>query len=283
MLISIEGLDGAGKTTAEQVIVNQYSSDNILTTEEPYEGEWIGQKVREAIADSKAHPLSTLLLFISDHSYHYKNVIAPALNDGKIVITDRYIDSRYAYQGHGIKEFIDGDPIKFIQTLQETEWEIDHSNIDVGTILKLAEIEMPKSIYQNTPKIGRYFYGLSMLDTPSFNTEFVLGETSISDPTDFPGLVPTQNSELTWTKLPETTIYLDADVDVCVGRLSPNTEDRERFEFKEFLHAVKSNYEKLADSTDRFYEIDANQEKDQMIQDIRSYFDQSACIRNNNR
>lgn len=283
MLISIEGLDGSGKTTTERVLVEKYQNQDIITTREPYNSEWLGKQVKNAISDEEAHPLSTLLLFMADHTYHYHNIIQPALDDGKTVITDRYIDSRYAYQGGSIETFVEGDAVKFIQKLQETEWELDHTNTDVSTALRIAEVEIPTEIYADTPVLGRYFYGLSKLDEEGFTTDFTLGENILSDPTDFPGLleVDTPQNGLSWSRLPELTIFLDAEASVCVERIANNREERDRFEFLEFLDSVKNNYEQLVGSTDRFVRIDAEQPEQDMVAEIENFLEISEIVSTN--
>jgi dTMP kinase len=58
---------------------------------------WIGDQVRRAIAE-EIDPVAEALLFIADHAAHLAKVVRPALAQGRPVISDRYLDSRYAYQ-----------------------------------------------------------------------------------------------------------------------------------------------------------------------------------------
>jgi len=98
ILITFEGIDGSGKSTIAKRISARLGKDyDVLLTTEPTLG-WIGDVVRRSIA-SDADPLAELFLFVADHAEHVAKMVKPALDEGKIVISDRYSDSRYAYQG----------------------------------------------------------------------------------------------------------------------------------------------------------------------------------------
>lgn len=105
IFISLEGIEGTGKTTqarllSEYLIKKGYES---VLTEEPG-GTAIGRRIREvvlSIAHTEMHCITELLLYNASRCQHVKEVIAPALNAGKVVITDRFTDSTHAYQGIG--------------------------------------------------------------------------------------------------------------------------------------------------------------------------------------
>ncbi len=100
--ITLEGPDGAGKSTLAKAIAEKLRQHNIevLTTREPGDGA-IGPKIREAILDGDSLDSWTeLFLFLADRSQHVLNVIKPALEDGKWVVCDRFSDSTNVYQGH---------------------------------------------------------------------------------------------------------------------------------------------------------------------------------------
>jgi len=98
ILITFEGIDGSGKSTVAKAVAERLRNDyDVLLTTEPTSS-WIGDIVRKAIA-SDVDSLAELFLFVADHAEHIAKVIRPALDEGKIVISDRYSDSRYAYQG----------------------------------------------------------------------------------------------------------------------------------------------------------------------------------------
>lgn len=117
LLIAIEGIDGTGKTTMIsnlKNILNEKSEyekykNNVIFTKEPYNYDKVKQKLK-----TETDPAVILNLFIDDYLVHLNELIYPALNSGKIIITDRYIESRIAYQSammckdvHKLDETID--------------------------------------------------------------------------------------------------------------------------------------------------------------------------------
>ncbi len=97
MLVTLEGVDGSGKTTVWEHLQNPYPDATF--TREPTDDSWYGEAVSRSIADDDADPLAELFLYTADHAAHLSRVVEPALEDGDLVISDRYADSRYAYQG----------------------------------------------------------------------------------------------------------------------------------------------------------------------------------------
>lgn len=101
--LSIEGIEGSGKTTQIQKIETYFTSRNVrvLTLREPG-GTIFGEKLREAIlkSESPLHPLAECHLFLASRAQLLKEKILPfLLTPGSVVILDRYIDSTLAYQG----------------------------------------------------------------------------------------------------------------------------------------------------------------------------------------
>ncbi len=102
MFITIEGIDGSGKSTQSQRLsewLEEHTRTKTIRTYEPY-------SFREFILSGKGiSPMSELLLFLADRAEHLNRVILPALNEGHNVICERYNDSTLAYQcgGHGLK------------------------------------------------------------------------------------------------------------------------------------------------------------------------------------
>src|SRR5512137_2310088 len=96
LLITLEGIDGSGKSTLHLALKGLLADLDPLFTREPG-ATWVGESVRRAIAE-QADPVTEALLFVADHAAHLATVIRPALADGRLVISDRYTDSRYAYQ-----------------------------------------------------------------------------------------------------------------------------------------------------------------------------------------
>ncbi len=101
--IAVEGGDGSGKTTQIKRISRALADDgyHVESTREPG-GTELGTKIRSVLFD--AEPPSTrteALLFAADRAHHVASLVDPSLDEGAIVITDRYIDSTIAYQAAG--------------------------------------------------------------------------------------------------------------------------------------------------------------------------------------
>src|SRR5437762_14223180 len=93
LLISFEGLDGAGKTTQMQLLATWLETGGIvyLRTREPG-GTALGIEIRKILfqrADLSLAPWAEAFLFQADRAQHFEQVILPALAEGKLVITDR--------------------------------------------------------------------------------------------------------------------------------------------------------------------------------------------------
>ncbi len=100
-LIVFEGIDGTGKSTQLALLADwlQEQGYDVVVTREPTDGVW-GRKIRELYRNRAAHSLEEELeLFIRDRQEHVDQVIQPALDLGKIVLSDRYYFSTAAYQG----------------------------------------------------------------------------------------------------------------------------------------------------------------------------------------
>lgn len=103
MLITIEGIDGSGKSTLYNGLKERLMDLDIVFTREPG-CPHIGDAVRRVISEN-SDPLAEAALFLADHAVHTETVIRPALNEGKIIISDRYTDSRFAYQQITLKGY----------------------------------------------------------------------------------------------------------------------------------------------------------------------------------
>lgn len=104
-LVSLEGPEGAGKTSVLEALIPilEDRGVEVLTTREPG-GVLIGEKIREVILDpshTEMDPKTELLLYIASRRQHLVEKVLPALEVGKLVIMDRFIDSSVAYQGFG--------------------------------------------------------------------------------------------------------------------------------------------------------------------------------------
>ena len=105
--ITLEGVDGAGKTTHVEFI-KKYLADlgkNFIMTREPG-GTLLGEQLREILLHDEMAPETETLLMFAARNEHIEKVIDPNLKEGKFVISDRFTDATYAYQsgGKGVKE-----------------------------------------------------------------------------------------------------------------------------------------------------------------------------------
>lgn len=100
ILIALEGIDGAGKTTQADRLEELLRGvgAEVTRTKEPTTGPW-GMKLRDSATTGRLSASEELELFMADRRDHVTNLIQPALDRGDIVIVDRYYYSTAAYQG----------------------------------------------------------------------------------------------------------------------------------------------------------------------------------------
>ncbi len=105
MFITLEGIEGSGKTTQIEAIACflRENGHDVVTTREPGATS-TGKKIRSILLDPKntaISPLCELMLYGADRAQHIQEIILPALKSGKIVLCDRFADATTAYQGFG--------------------------------------------------------------------------------------------------------------------------------------------------------------------------------------
>jgi dTMP kinase len=104
VFITFEGIDGCGKSTQLRMLTVELRARmlEVVNTREPG-GTTLGQKLRAALLDVKEQvdPLAELLVFAADRAQHVRTVLRPALEQDKVIISDRYADATVAYQGSG--------------------------------------------------------------------------------------------------------------------------------------------------------------------------------------
>ena len=104
LFITVEGIDGAGKTTHVSGIRNYFDrrGRKVVSTREPG-GTSVGEALRAVLLGSEhpIHPETEALLMFAARREHLARVIVPALGEGSVVICDRFTDATFAYQGWG--------------------------------------------------------------------------------------------------------------------------------------------------------------------------------------
>ncbi len=102
--VSFEGIDGAGKSTHIEsfgkLLQERYPSREVVMTREPG-GTPLGEQLRNLLLDAPMHLETEALLMFAARREHIAQIIEPALLAGKIVISDRFTDASFAYQGGG--------------------------------------------------------------------------------------------------------------------------------------------------------------------------------------
>ena len=104
LFVTIEGVEGCGKTTIGKLIVEKLISDGyeVIYTREPG-GIEIAEQIRKVILDvnnTNMDPRTEALLYAASRRQHLIEKIVPAIKNNKIIICDRFVDSSLAYQGH---------------------------------------------------------------------------------------------------------------------------------------------------------------------------------------
>ena len=138
MFVVFEGIDGTGKSTQAKLLSEALTLKNIahILTREPG-GCSSAEQIRDLVLAHKFLPTTELLLMTASRNEHWHNTIHPALQNGKWVVCDRYVDSTRAYQG-----FLSGIDLKVINqlhTLLHIPTEPDHVFIlmlDIETALE---------------------------------------------------------------------------------------------------------------------------------------------------
>jgi dTMP kinase len=143
--IVIEGLDGSGKTTQAKLLTKKLRKNhNAICTAEPSHGK-TGAFIRKSClyGEKRLPTEAEALLFAADRIEHIQNEVAPALEEGKLVICDRYVYSSLAYQGGA------GLSLDWIKTINARALQPDFSIfIDVAPERVLERLKRRKSVME---------------------------------------------------------------------------------------------------------------------------------------
>jgi dTMP kinase len=144
VFIVIEGLDGSGKTTQAKLLVEKLKDYNAVFTTEPSNGK-TGSFIRNnCLYESARLPTEAeALLFAADRIEHCKSEVKPALDEGKVVVCDRYIYSSLAYQGSA------GLSLDWIKTINARALQPDFCIfIDVPPEKVIERLQRKKSVME---------------------------------------------------------------------------------------------------------------------------------------
>lgn len=149
-LITLEGIEGVGKSTVARFVVNYLSQHlklPIIQTREPG-GTPLAEKIRDLAiktTDEIVYPDTELLLMFAARAQHVQKVVFPALEAGKWVVSDRFIDASYAYQGAG--RGIDEQKIDTLEKLV-----LGHFQADLVIVLDApVEVGMSRARKRSSP------------------------------------------------------------------------------------------------------------------------------------
>jgi len=144
--ICLEGLDGSGKTTQAKLLTEKLrKSHSAVYTAEPSRGK-IGTYIRNRClyGEKRLSTIVEALLFAADRIEHIETEVFPALNEGKLVISDRYVYSSLAYQGAA------GLSLDWIEKVNELALKPDLAVfIDVDPKTVMRRLKPKKSVMEN--------------------------------------------------------------------------------------------------------------------------------------
>ena len=134
MFITLEGPEGSGKSTQIRRLAKRLEAMGypVITTREPG-GTPIGDQIRQVLVrmeNKELHPRTEILLFLAARAQLVEQLIKPALQDGKIILCDRYGDSTLAYQGYG-------HGLDLLQLRQMLDFATDHLKPDLTILMDL--------------------------------------------------------------------------------------------------------------------------------------------------
>jgi dTMP kinase len=146
VFICIEGLDGCGKTTQAKLLAEKLrKSHNAVYTAEPSRGK-IGAFIRKSClyGGKRLSSVVEALLFAADRLEHVENEVLPALRQGRLVVSDRYVYSSLAYQG------VAGLSLDWIEKINKHALRADFAVfIDVDPQIVMQRLKPTKSVMEN--------------------------------------------------------------------------------------------------------------------------------------
>lgn len=151
LFITFEGGDGVGKTTQVTALIKHLTDlgDEVVQTREPG-GTDLGVQIREILLHTRGdiHPRAEALLFAADRAHNINTRVRPALEAGRTVVQDRYVDSTMAYQGAG--RTLDGSEL-----LKISMWAADGLMPDLTILLDLDPAEAASRVAAGNKRFDR--------------------------------------------------------------------------------------------------------------------------------
>lgn len=164
LFITLEGVDGVGKTTQALLLKTrlEQKGQEVLHTFEPG-GTALGSRIRQLLLDPNHAELSSMteiLLYAADRAQHVHEQVLPALKAGKTVLCERFVDSSLAYQGYGLG--LDLDAIRAVNHWATGAW--CRTSPSIWTPIRLSvwpgpkRTASPSAPWTTTAASGRAFW-----------------------------------------------------------------------------------------------------------------------------
>lgn len=195
MFITFEGNDGSGKSSAIQAVYDELIKENynVILTREPG-GSKIAEKIRTIILDTDNLGMDSkteALLYAASRREHLMKKIIPALNEGKIILSDRYLDSSLVYQGiargigvneiYNLNKFAIDDYLPDLTIMLAVRPEIGMERIKNNRHefdrLELEKLEFHHKVYNGYKEVAKLYPNRIVMIDGEKSKEEVLEET----------------------------------------------------------------------------------------------------------
>ncbi|WP_100332715.1 dTMP kinase [Bacillus xiapuensis] len=168
IFITIEGPEGAGKTSVIPLLARRLEAEGyqVIVTREPG-GISISEQIREVILDKKNSEMdgrTEALLYAAARRQHLVEKVQPALQEGKVVLCDRFIDSSLAYQGYArklgveavyeINQFAIGDRMPDVTLLFDVRPEVGLQRIQSGNEREINRLDLESLSFHEEVRCG---------------------------------------------------------------------------------------------------------------------------------
>jgi dTMP kinase len=209
--ITFEGIDGAGKSTHIQAFADElgmrFPDKSVVLTREPG-GTELGEKLRDILLHHPMHLETEALLMFAARREHLATVIEPALQAGKIVISDRFTDASFAYQGGGRGL----DLAKLYELEVWVQMRLKSSGKDLRYLLQpdlTLLFDLSSATAETRRSAAREPDKFEVLDTDFFeNVRKEYLRRAVNDPSRFQVIEANQSKEVIWKILQEIILSI---------------------------------------------------------------------------